>query len=252
MTIEEKMSEIISKKLEDGTIEKIVEEKLTAAIDDSIGNIFKWGDGEKAIKEKLSAVIVPAIERHDFNGYMLKLDSVLTDIINNTNLADNKHILECFGELMTEPDFKEIKLSTIFEQYKEYVAENVSTDGLEAFNDGGELYYESVDVTVDVERDTDHYFRSSYEHAKIIFRCGNDDDGDLEYTVHLYKNTSEEKWRFYSSELDKSLDVASLKNLSDFDILLMNLSRAFVDVEMDIDTMSDEVTPDETPEYSLI
>ena len=128
----------------------------------------------------------------------------------------------------------------------------LSTSLLESINDGDGPCYESVDVTVDVEKDTDHYFRSSYDTAKIIFRCDNDDNDDLEYTVTLYKSTSEEKWRLLSSEPDKSLDIASLKNLSEFEILLMKLRRAFVDIDIDIDSVSDEVTPSETPKYSLV
>lgn len=41
----------------------------------------------------------------------MKLDSVLTEIINNTTLNDNKEILENFQMCMREPNKKEITLS---------------------------------------------------------------------------------------------------------------------------------------------
>ena len=251
MTLEEKMSEIISKKLEDGTIEKIVEEKLTSALESAVSDIFRWGDGEKAIKEKLKEVMIPVIERHSFNDYTLKLDSVLTNIINQTSLVDNKHILESFRELMIEPEYKEIKLSIIFNEYKKYVAENVDTDGLEANCEDGEPYYDYVEVSVDVEKDDNRYFKSSYDDAKIIFACEHDEKEELKYTLQVYKNKDAKQWSILKIGIDETIDINSLKNLSTFEILLLRLSRAFVKIEMDIDYDSDEIEPDKKPEWDL-
>ena len=106
MTIEQNISEMITKKLEDGTIEKLVEKKMVEAIDSAISDVFRWGDGNKVLKEKISEVMVPVIENHNFNDYTVKLDAALTDIIRNTSLADNKEIIERFRELMKELDKK--------------------------------------------------------------------------------------------------------------------------------------------------
>lgn len=251
MTLEEKMSEVIQKKLEDGTIEKIVEEKLVTAIDSAVSDIFRWGDGEKAIKEKLKEVMIPVIEKHNFNNYTLKLDSILTNIINQTSLVDNKYILESFKELMIEPEYKKIKLSTIFNEYKKYVAENVDTDGLEANCEDGEPYYDHVEVSIDVEKDENKYFKSSYDDAKIVFACEHDEKQELEYTLQVYKNKDKEQWSILKIGIDKTIDINSLKNLSTFEILILKLSRAFVKIEIDIESDSDKVEPSEKPEWDL-
>jgi len=252
MTLEENISGIIAKKLEDGTIEKIVEEKFTTAIDSAIGDIFRYGDGSQAIKEKLKEVMIPVIEQHNFNNYALKLDAVLTNIINQTSLVDNKNILESFKELMIEPKVKEINLSEIFEAYKKYVAANVDVDGLEANQEDGEPYYDFVDVVVGVEYDNKRYFTSSFENAKIMFSCGHDEDEKLDYTIDVYrKKDSNDNWSLLSTGLIESININSLKNLSEFEILLLKLCRSFSKVNIDIEDESDEIEPDAKPEWDL-
>lgn len=251
MTLEQNIAEMLQKKLEDGTIEKIVEEKLTKAIDEAVGDIFRWGDGGKAIKEKLKEVMIPVIERHNFNDYTIKLDSVLTSIINKTSLVDNKHILESFKELMIEPEKKVVKLSTIFEEYQKYVALNVDTDGLEANCEDGEPYYDHVDVSVDVEKEEDRYFFSSFDYAKIVFKCEHDEKRELEYTLRVYKDIDRNEWSIMSAGIDEAVDINSLRNLTDFEILILRLRRSFIKIEMDIEYEMAEVEPDEKPEWSL-
>jgi hypothetical protein len=111
MTIEQSISEMLQKKLADGSIEKVIEEKLTKCIGECMENMFRWsGPAKELIEEKLKETMVPAIERHDFSEYTLKLDTVLTEIVNNTSLQDNKKILDnfflnetlMFGEMIKE------------------------------------------------------------------------------------------------------------------------------------------------------
>lgn len=251
MTLEENISGIIAKKLEDGTIEKVVEEKLTAAIDSAIGDIFRWGDGEKAIKEKLKEVMVPVIEKHCFNDYALKLDAVLTSIINQTSLVDNKHILESFKELMQEPQTDTIKLSEIFEKYQKYVSKNVDTDGLEANCEDGEPYYDYVEANMSTEFEEERYFRSSFDHATITFTCDHDEKEEMAYTLKLFKDKDKDKWTMSGSRFNQAIDLNSLRYMSDFEIFLIRLNRGFVKIEMDVENDSQEVEPDEKPEWDL-
>lgn len=252
MTLEENISGIIAKKLEDGTIEKVVEEKLTAAIDSAIGDIFRWGDGEKAIKEKLKEVMIPVIERHSFNDYTVKLDSVLTGIINKTTLVDNKHILESFQELLTEPEEKTVKLSTIFDEYKKYVAKNVDTYGLKANCEDGEPYYDYVEASVYVEKEEERYFSSSFDNAKIVFACDHDKKEELEYTLTVYKDKDKDEWSILTAVINETVNINSLRNLSNFEIMILKLSRSFTKIEMDIESDSYDVEPDAKPEWDLI
>ena len=118
--------------MNDGTVEELVSDAVTKALKSSIEDQFNWkGEGKKIIDEKVKEVMTPAIERVDLDEYTVKLDAVLTEIINSTNLIDNKEILGNFKSLMTEPDKDTISLKEVFEKYKEYVSENVDTSELE-------------------------------------------------------------------------------------------------------------------------
>lgn len=107
MNLEERITNAVMEKLTDGTVEELVKKNIESAINKSLEDTFSWsGAGKKMIDEKVKEVIVPVIERHDFNQYIVKLDSILTEIINQTSLADNKEILENFKALMVEPGEK--------------------------------------------------------------------------------------------------------------------------------------------------
>ena len=249
MTFEQKIAETVNEKLNDGTVEKLVEQYIEKGVSDALKEIFSYGgDGKKLIEKKLNETIVPVIERHDFNQYLTKLDSVLTEIVNNTVLADNRKILENFKGLMKEPESKEIKLSVIFKRYCEHVAANVDTDDLEAFCDDGEPYYQHVTVSMEVDHEDKRWFKSSFDDCIVRFTC--EEDEDLNCQIKLYKGTDEEKWNFRG--YGDSIDINSLRNLSDFEVFLMALKRGFIDIIMDEESdFDDDIEPEKKPEWSL-
>ncbi len=183
---EQKILNAVSEKLNDGTVEKLVQQYIEKSVSRTLEELFSWsGDGKKLIEKKLSEVIVPVIERHEFNQYLTKLDSVLTEIVNETTLVDNKTILENFKKLMKEPEIREIKLSEIFERYCKHVAENVDTDDLKAYYEDGETYYEPVTANMEVEYEDKTWFRSSYRYCIVKFTCK--EDSSLNGHVRLCK-----------------------------------------------------------------
>lgn len=133
-TFEERIAKAVTDKLNDGTVEELVSDAVTKALKSSIEEQFRWsGEAKKIIDEKVKEVMTPAIERVNLDEYTVKLDAVLTEIINSTNLIDNKEILGNFKSLMTEPDKDTISLKEVFEKYKEYVSESVDTSELEVY-----------------------------------------------------------------------------------------------------------------------
>lgn len=248
MNLEERIQNAVMEKLNDGTVEQIVKDSVESAIKKSLEDTFSWsGAGKKMIDEKVEEVIAPVIERHDFNQYILKLDSILTEIINQTSLADNKEILENFKTLMVEPDMKVIKLSDIFKKYCEYVAHDVDTYDLEACCEDGEPYYEHVTANMEVEHEDT--WISSNNRCRVKFSC--EEDENLNKELQLYKIKTDNNWNV-SWEMNTFCDINSLRNLSVFDIFLMTLRRAFVDVELDTESeYADDIEPEETPEWSL-
>ena len=248
MNLEEKIQNAVMEKLTDGTVEQIVKNSVEGAIKKSLDDLFSWsGAGKKMIDEKVEEVIVPVIERHDFNQYIVKLDSILTEIINQTSLADNKEILNNFKELMVEPNEKVIRLSDVFQKYCEYVAHDIDTTGLEACCDDSEPYYEHVAANMEVEHE-DRWFSSS-ERCRVKFWC--EADEKLSKELRMYRDKTDKNWNI-SYEMNTFCDINSLRKLSQFDIFLMTLKRAFVNIEIDTESENeDDIEPEETPEWSL-
>lgn len=248
MNLEERITNAVMDKLTDGTVEKLVKQNIESAINRSLDDLFSWsGAGKKMIDEKVKEVIVPVIERHDFNKYIVKLDSVLTEIINQTSLAENKEILENFKSLMVEPNVKVIKLSEIFEKYCEYVARDVETTNLEACCEDGEPYYEPVTANMEVEHE-DKWISSS-EYCRVKFSC--DEDNELNKELRLYRSKDDKNWNI-SWEISTFCNINSLRNLSDFDTFLITLKRGWVDVELDTESeYADDIEPQARPEWTL-
>lgn len=248
-TFEQRVADVVNEKLNDGTVEKMVEKYIEKGVSDALGSIFSYGgEGKKLIEKKLNDVMIPAIERHDFNQYLTKLDSVLTETINMTNLFDNKKILENFKGLMREPETKEIRLSEIFKQYCKHVAANVDTDNLDACCEDGEPYYEHVTAQMEVEHEDKRWCKSDYDDCVVRFIC--DEDEALNCQIKIYKRTDSDKWKILY--YDNSIDINSLRDLSNFEVFLMALKRAFVSIVIDEESdCDDDIEPDERPEWSL-
>lgn len=104
-TFEERIAKAVTEKMNDGTVEELISEAVTKALKSSIEEQFRWnGEAKKVIDEKVKEVMTPAIERVSLDDHVVKLDAVLTEIINSTNLVDNKKILGNFKSLMTETE----------------------------------------------------------------------------------------------------------------------------------------------------
>lgn len=244
MTIENSIAEMLQKKLSDGSIEQIIEEKLTKCVGECMDNMFRWsGPAKELIEEKLKATMVPAIEKHDFSNYTVKLDSVLTEIVNSTTLQDNRKILDNFKELMIESE-KEIKISDIFNKWTKYVAENVETDGLDINYDDG-VSYDYVHIEMDIE---DVENRSKYGPDKKIvrFTCEHDEDMNLQFELYKYDFMKDYEINGYGI-----VNINHLVNMDEMQIFLMKLGRSSTKITIDDDYLYDDVTPEKEPEPSF-
>ncbi|MCB5575964.1 hypothetical protein LIP55_01680 [[Ruminococcus] gnavus] len=215
---EGKIAKAVEGKLNDGTVEKIVENYVEKAISESVRELFSWnGSAKKIINSKCEEVLIPAIERMDLNKQVVKLDEVLTGIIETTGLADNKKILENFRTLMTEPIEGVVDFEELFEKYKEYVGENIDTDKLEVYTDEAPCYQ---DVTVDAEVEMyDGIFGG--RSCDVIFKCHEDDD--LEKRIHFYSHNND--GRYSVCGLKDEININSLRYTSEFDIYMMTIDR---------------------------
>lgn len=241
-TFEERIVKAVRDKLNDGTVEELVSDAVTKALKSSIEEQFKWnGDAKKVIDEKVKEVMTPTIERVNLDEYTVKLDTVLTEIINSTNLIDNKEILGNFKSLMTEPDKDVISLEDVFEKYKEYVSKNLDTSDLEVYTDD-EPRYQNVTAEVDVHI-RDNIFGGRF--CDLVFKC--EEDEKLTKVIHLYESKSN---RFCIMRFKSELDINSLRSIDEFDIFMMRLDRAFCDITDIMEMYDDDVEVEAEPEAS--
>lgn len=241
-TFEERIAKAVTDKLNDGTVEELVSDAVTKALKSSIEEQLSWrGDARNVIDEKVKEVMTPAIERVSLDDYVVKLDAVLTEIINSTNLVDNKEILGNFKNLMTEPDKDVISLKDVFEKYKEYVSKNVDTSKLEICTDDTPSY-QNVEVRVSTDI-RDNIFGGSF--CDLVFKC--EEDEKLTKEIHLYESEGN---RFSIMRLKSELDINSLRYVDEFDILMMRLDRAFCDITDIMEMRDDDVEVEAEPEAS--
>lgn len=244
--LEKRIQETVSRKMNDGTIEKMIEEQMEKAVKTALDDVFGYsGEGRKLLKEKFDAVMCPVIENHDFNKYVTKLDSVLTEIINNTRLAENKQILDNFSYLMKDEDIKEIKLSEIFEKYCEYVSKNIDTSNLEVYTDDSPSY-EMVEVCMEVECESRIFGDNDYN---IRFYCEKDEQ--LEMRIKLYKGYLDGyRILLIGNKTGNDIDIQSLRYMSKFEVFLRKIKESYASIDIDCDDMSEEVEVEAQPEAS--
>lgn len=245
-TFEQKIAECINQKLNDGTIERIVEEKLEKGISEAIEGLFLYhGKAKEMLTDKFEEVIIPAIEQHDFNQYLVKLDSVLTEIINNTSVADNKVILDNFKRLMNSPAeiFSTVPISKIYDEWQNFVAENIDTDKLKINYD--DMSYYNATTNMEIEKQGRKWFSHISTEYFIRFTC--DEDEELNCEIKLSERASDEELRIDATTIP--MDIHSLRSMSGFEVFIQQLMRAFVRVDLDItDSYGDSVEVKAEPE----
>ncbi|MBU5262028.1 hypothetical protein [Bacillus atrophaeus] len=243
MNLESSIKDIVTKKLEDGTVEQIVEEQFVKGVNKSLESLFSsYGDVTQLIEKQLKSVILPYLENFDYSRYIIKLDGVLTEVLKTSSL-ENKKMLENFKELMPAKDEieKTIKVTDLFELWMNYVANNVETDDLEVCFDD-EPTYENVEVRFEVIYDESPSW-SSFEHARVIFECEHDEDMNVEIKISRWKE--KEKWDIDYKAIH---NISSLRYLDEFEILLMKLTQNSTKLILDSDAESDSVEPEKEPE----
>lgn len=244
MNIEKEINSVIEQKLNDGTLEKIVGEEFERCIKNTADRLFtSYGDIGRAIEEKITQSMLPAIERTDFTNYLTKLDVVLTEIVNQTSLQDNKKILENFKELMIEEESKTVKFSQLFEKYCEYVAEYVDTSNLEVVYED-EPIYESTRTTATFEDESTTY--SDLHKGKIVFLC--EDDETLNFEVEISRWDRWDKAEHWNLRPLGAVDIKTLRHMKEFEIFIHRLYRLDCNILMDEVDLEEFVHPNETPE----
>lgn len=242
---DEDIKRITDEILQDGTVDKIIREKATKGFESAIESSFSYGKLRDAVRKRIDEILVPFIEGYDMKKYIVKLDTVLSEIVNSTALVENKKLLENFKNLMIEPDMKTITVSELFEQYKLYVTKEMDTDGRNVQVEDI-AYYDPMEVNFKVVEEEDRSW-SCFDRATLELSVDEEEQQEeLNRTIRLehYKN-GKEGWDM-TSEFNP--EINSLRYLGDFDIFLLKLQRANVKLILDKKSDCDSVISENEPE----
>ncbi|MBG9776091.1 hypothetical protein [Brevibacillus laterosporus] len=244
MTIEENIKDVISKKLEDGMVEKLIEEQLEKGINNALSSLFgSYGDATKVIEQQVKSVIVPYLESYDYSDYIVKLDSVLVDVLKNSAL-EHKKLLTNFKELMKPSESeKSLKVTDLYERWMDYAAKNVNTDNLKIDYDDG-ASYEYIDVRFEVDYNENRNW-DIYEYAVLSFECEQDEEMNFSIRLSRWKERSDMGW---SMNFDTVHELSSLRHLKEFEIQLMKLAQNHTKIILDKDCDQDVIQPEAEPE----
>ena len=245
--LDEDIKRITDECLSDGTIDEILRKKIVAGFEGAISDSFKWGELNKAIQTKVKSVLVPYIENYDMSEYIVKLDTVLTDIINNTMLVDNKTLLENFKSLMTEPNRETITVSELFDIYNKWVAKDIETSGRDVDFESSTPQYVSIETNVNFEEEEQRRW-SSFTYGTLELTVDEDDKEETFNRCIRLSRWNDDKKEGWNINYSMPSDLNSLRNMNDFDIFMMTLERARVRIILDVKYDSEEVTPDTEPE----
>ena len=246
--MKEELLKIVQESLSSDEASEIVKRKFMKALESAIEDAFRWGDAKHAIEEKVKEVMVPYIESYDFSEYLPKLDSVLTEIVNSDFCIGNKKILENFKDLMMEPEQKEIKLTDLFKAWIKQCERDIDTEDLDIdYDDGVSYQYVECEMRFELE---DKPSWSSVQRAVITFENEHDEKLNVEIPVSkwIWDNGKEEPYTLSSY---KDLTISSLRNLSEFEVLLLRLSRAKTAIVIDKEYDDSYIRPEKEPEASF-
>lgn len=233
MDLEKRIQDVIKGYLESGEIESKIEGAIDKAIQNALSELTGWnGSLTKIFKNNMNEILIPTIESHDYSQYIIKLDSMLAEVIKQSALPHND-IMDKFKKLNIGYDKKEIKLEDILEEYAKYKAQSIDTDDLEYDEEG---YYHPINCNVEV-RDLEGVWNLK----ALVFTTEEEDEDEL--IVPLYSSRYiENKEYFINSAL--AYDLRSIASLNDFEIFLLNLERLRVRVTWERELGSVEMEVD--------
>lgn len=114
--------DIITQKLNEGAIEKAIDERFDQLLHDVVDEVFSdSGDVAKTIQTKLNDQIQTYIGHHDFSTYRPKIEQPAPKANNQDPVIQTLH------QLIGTPPLKEVKTSELFTKFKTHVLENTKS-----------------------------------------------------------------------------------------------------------------------------
>lgn len=239
-TIEKRSAEeIITAKLNDGAIEKAIDERFDVMIAGVVNDLFgDYGDVARKIKEKLKETMNPYIEQYDFGQHTVKLELFLNQLVTEI-MKDSDTLARNLREMMGTEPVKEITTSGLFDKYTKYLGENIETDDLEIDYDDKPSYQR---LTAEMQCEDEDTVSRNLEIKILTFTCEEDEEQTLRIGIRRWTDSALDSWRIDSIErvsedepsvrqlLRKEKDLtlletpmAHLRDLTELEVFLMKL-----------------------------
>lgn len=244
----EEIIRITNEVLESGELEETFRANLLHAFEESFSGALRYGDLKKAIENRINEVMVPYVEKYDIGAYVTKLDEILSQLLRESAVADNRKILENFSRIMGTEAKKVITLEELFDEYNKHVAADVNTDDLEIDYDDGVSYQYVTTCAEIVESEKPYSFGSSFEHAMLYLHI--EASEDLSYPIRLsrWEFDRDKEW-YISFDIEPSLPA--LSNMNSFEAYLHALDHARTKLTFDKSELWDSIKPDAEPEATF-
>lgn len=227
MNLEEKICAEIAKQVNSEEVEDYIKKAVRKMLENRVDVLFSYGGSlQKKVDEELKATMAKSVERMDFGEYLPKIDSVLTQVVNESRVGLYKRMANNLKKLLGDEEIPEtISVSEIFKKYKEYCSVWVNTDELEVYC-GDETTYYDITCQYEVENTS-----SSKGIKDLVIKFSCDEDEELNKQMRL-KECLFEKYL----ELPISYhDIKNLRYLDGFEIFILQLAQKRTKIIVDKD-----------------
>lgn len=241
------INKVFEEKMHDGSIEKIVADKVDEMIKNICERQMKWdGAARKAMEEKLEPVILQAVENSDLSSMVTKITMLLNAGLRDSEVTHYHEVLASAKELFGANDTirslrekKTVRLSEIFEKYKEYLDVIYDKDDFDSdeIEDDGESQTASIECSIRVKTE-DSYFSWRKPGYVVELSTDKSDDrksGDLRFKLNYnYDGTQLHLWGDF-----RSMPLGDLRRCPEFILYLAALEREWIAVELDVEDEDD-------------
>ncbi len=230
--------EKINEMEESGEIKKHFEDKLQKLILDSVSYALEDYNLKRKIREKVEQQISPCLDTLSFSGYNSFICQKIRQISEDYLSEDvSLKVVDMFEKMFVHKR-ESIKLSEIFNAYREWITEHLD-DNEKYENDN--TFYASVDIDNNYTGFIDCAL-SEKEPEKSYLNSDRKDIYAADYGFTISKYTTDENGRIFSIYFNghKIEDFLKIASYNKFETLLLNLyyneTPVIIDDTDDIDT----------------
>lgn len=245
--MQELISKVFEDKMNDGSIEKIVADKINEMVTRICADQMGYGGAaKKAMEEKISPLIMQAVERCDLSSMVDKITIILNASLRSSDLEEYEKVLDGVRNLFgtneaVKPVYEKrtVKMSDIFKEYQKYLEDVFDKDDFKENEiEYDEGRYAPIECKMVVSPDEDELFsKRGYVVELSTDKSDDQKSGDIRFKL---------RWNYNGTELYvradlRDLTISDLRYCPAFILYLSCIERGWVRVEVDTEYEDDIV-----------